>query len=132
MLDHPLTALAVAASLLVYFWTSLQVGRARTRFGVAAPAMTGHPEFERRYRVQLNTLETLALYLPLAFLAPGVIGDAWAAAVAAIYPIGRIVYARAYYADPTRRGPGFGLSMLSILALLVVAIFGAVRTLLAS
>lgn len=130
MPDYPWTTLAVVAALLTYFWTSAEVGRARTKYGVAAPATSGHPEFDRRFRVQMNTLETLALFLPLLLLAAPVLGDRITAIIAILYPIGRVLYARAYYSDPASRSLGFGLTMLPVAVFLVTAIWGAVRTLL--
>ena len=49
----------------------------------------------------------------------------WAAALGAVYLVGRFVYLRSYVADPAKRGTGFGLSMLPILALLLGALLGA-------
>ena len=40
-----LTVLLLAANVYV-------VGRARGRYGIKAPAVSGHPAFERAYRVQ--------------------------------------------------------------------------------
>jgi hypothetical protein len=37
------------------------VGRARGKYGVQAPATTGHPDFERANRVPVNTFETLII-----------------------------------------------------------------------
>jgi glutathione S-transferase len=51
------TALVTLLAILFYFYTGVRVPRARSKFGLTAPAMTGPPEFERIFRVQLNTLE---------------------------------------------------------------------------
>jgi len=61
MLAYPLTSLALSLALLVFFGIALNVGRARATWNVPAPASSGHPEFDKRYRVQMNTLEQLAL-----------------------------------------------------------------------
>ena len=47
--------------------------------------------------------------------------DAVAAAIGVVWIVGRIVYARAYMADPAKRGPGFGIQALATFVLL----FGA-------
>jgi hypothetical protein len=39
----------------------MRVGILRGRHNIRAPAASGHPLFERAYRVQLNTLEQLAV-----------------------------------------------------------------------
>ena len=43
-------------------------GRARVRCNVPAPATTGHPVFERYFRVQQNTLEQLIVFVPSMWL----------------------------------------------------------------
>lgn len=43
----------------------MQVARARGRYGVKAPAVVGHELFERAYRVQMNTLDTLGFAISL-------------------------------------------------------------------
>ncbi len=127
----PLTTLAIILALLVFFWTAANVGRARTTFGVPAPASGGHPEFDKRYRVQMNTLEQLVLFVPAIVLAAPALGDLATGALGLVWSIGRIVYARAYYGDPAKRSLGFGLTMLPTLILIVAAVVGAVRTLIA-
>lgn len=129
MSAYPLTTLAVVLVLLVYFWTSARVGGARTKFGVAAPATIGHPEFERHYRVQMNTLETLVLLLPALFLALPSFGDAVAALIALAYALGRVIYALAYVRDPAKRSLGFGISIFAVLIAVGGAIWSGVRAL---
>jgi glutathione S-transferase len=41
-----------------------------------------------------------------------------------VWVVGRIVYMQAYMADPSKRGLGFGMSALSQIALLLLAIAG--------
>jgi glutathione S-transferase len=125
--QFPLTTLATVIALLVYFMLGLNVGRARGTYNVPAPLMSGHVEFEKRSRVQINTLEQLAIFLPLLWLSLGVLNDHWAALAGLIWSVGRIVYARAYYADPTKRSLGFLLTQLPAIVLLVATIMGAVR-----
>jgi glutathione S-transferase len=127
MTIFPLTTLATVIALIVYFVLSLNVGRARTTWNVPAPAMAGHIEFEKRNRVHMNTLEQLVLFLPVLWLSIGVLGDKWTALCGLVWCIGRIVYARAYYADPTKRSAGFGLTMLPTLVLMIATIVSAVR-----
>jgi glutathione S-transferase len=125
----PLTSLAIILALIVFFVLAGAVGQARTKYDVPAPLSGGHPEFDKRYRVQMNTLEQLALFLPLMLLAAPVLGDMATAGLGLVWSIGRIVYARAYYADPKSRSAGFGLTMLPTLVLLLASLYGAVRTL---
>ena len=105
------------------------VGRARGRYGIKAPATTGHEVFERYFRVHQNTLETLMAFIPGIALFALFVDPNWAAGIGLIYVIGRIVYLRSYVADPAKRSAGFGLSMLPILALLIGGLIGAIRNL---
>lgn len=130
MLAYPLTSLALSLALLVFFGIALNVGRARATWNVLAPASSGHPEFDKRYRVQMNTLEQLVLLIPATFMAVATLGDLVTGVLALTWSLGRILYARSYYADPAKRGPGFGLTLLPSLILIFAAITGAVRTLL--
>lgn len=125
MTEFPLTTLAILLALLVYFGLSIPVGMARGRYGVAAPATSGHPEFDRRYRVHVNTLEQLALFVPAAVLAAPVLGDMVTAGIGLVWSLGRILFARLYYANPDKRGPGFALTLLPSLILIGAAAWGA-------
>jgi glutathione S-transferase len=124
---YPWSGLATIAAVLVLFWTGIMVARARRRFGIKAPATTGDPGFERVFRVQMNTLEQIAVFLPALWLAAVTFSDRWAAAAGAVWVIGRLVYARGYYAQAEMRGPGFGLSVLPSFILLILAAFSIVR-----
>jgi uncharacterized MAPEG superfamily protein len=117
-------------ALLQYIYFGALVGQARGKFGVNGPAVTGHPVFERYFRVQMNTLELLVAFLPALWLFAQYISPMWAAILGAIYLVGRFLYLRAYVADPAKRGLGFGLSMLPTLALLLGGLIGAVLALL--
>lgn len=118
----------LAALQALYF--GVLVGRARTRFGVHAPATIGHEVFERYYRVQVNTNETLMVFLPALWIAAWYWKPAWAAILGAIYLVGRMLYLRGYVREPKQRGLGYGLSLLPTLALLLIGLVGVVRALL--
>jgi len=90
----------------------------------------GHEVFERWFRVQQNTLELLIVFVPAISLFAIYVNPNWAAWIGLVYVAGRIVYTRAYVADPARRSLGFGLSMAPILVLLAGALIGAVRAML--
>ena len=113
-------------ALAQYLWFGALVARARTRYGVPAPAVTGHPMFERYYRVQMNTLELLILLLPSLGFAQLYVPPLWPALLGVVYLIGRQLYCRAYVAEPARRELGFILSMVPIVALLLIGIVGSI------
>lgn len=56
-------------AVLQFFFFGFMTGAARRKSGLKAPAMTGSPKFERMYRVQTNTLETMVAFLPSLFIA---------------------------------------------------------------
>jgi glutathione S-transferase len=119
---HPLVAIVTLLALLVYFYMGLRVGQARTKYGVEAPAVTGNPDFERNYRIQMNTLEWLPLFLVSLWLFAIAWGsDLVAAGVGLVWIVGRILYLTGYSKAAAARGPGFGIQALATGVLL----FGA-------
>jgi uncharacterized MAPEG superfamily protein len=119
-----LVALAALLQLLVF---SFMVGQARGRYGVKAPAVTGHEMFERAYRVQMNTLELMVLFIPALYVAARYWPPGWVAALGAVYVLGRLIYRAAYLRDPASRGTGFLASIVPIFGLLLAGVVGAVR-----
>jgi glutathione S-transferase len=119
------TALAVLQFIVFGF----KVGGARGRYGVKAPAITGNEIFERYFRVQQNTLEQLIVFLPGLYLFSRYFSPLVAAVLGAVYLIGREVYAVSYVKDPAKRGPGYGLTFLPMVILVLGGLFGAVRQL---
>jgi uncharacterized membrane protein YecN with MAPEG domain len=122
MQAHIWTALVTSAALLLLLVLGINVGRARHKSGIDAPATTGDPALERAFRVHYNTLEWMPALLGAMWLFSIYWSDAAAAALGAVWIVGRIIYARAYMADPAKRGAGFGIQALATLVLL----FGAI------
>jgi uncharacterized MAPEG superfamily protein len=112
-------------AVLEYITIAMLTGRARGQYGVKAPATTGHPIFERWYRVQQNTLEQMIAFLPGLFLFASYVSARWAGILGLVFIAGRFLYARGYIADPEKRGPGFAISMLATLILVLGGLFGA-------
>jgi hypothetical protein len=122
-----LVAIVIALALGEYLFFTLKAGQARGRLGVAAPAITGNPEFERYRRVQYNTIEQLVVFVPSIWLFGTYVSPGLAAGLGLVFVLGRALYARGYWADPARRGPGFGLTLLSNAVLLAGGLLGALR-----
>jgi uncharacterized MAPEG superfamily protein len=123
-------AVVIIIAVIQFVVIAWLVGRARARYGIKAPATTGHEVFERWFRVQQNTMELLIVYIPAVSMFAIYVHPNWAAWIGLVYVVGRIVYTRAYVADPSRRSFGFGLSMAPILVLLAGALIGALRAML--
>lgn len=125
-----LPALVTLLTVLLLFATAYVVGRARGRHDIKAPAISGHPAFERAHRVQMNTLENTVIFLPTLWLAAHFGFSEWAGLAGLVWLAGRSWYAMAYLKDASKRGPGFGLAMLGWGALLVMAGIGLSRAML--
>ena len=123
-------ALITVLTLILYFVLIINVGQARKKYGIKAPATTGNLDFERVLRVQNNTVEQLIFFLPLLWLFSFYVNSLWAAGIGAIWLIGRVFYAWGYYQAAEKRFPGFAISTLSSLSLLAGSLFGIVRSLL--
>ena len=128
MTAYPWTALVSLLALLLYFYMGLRVGRGRGTYNIEAPAVSGHPEFEKAFRIHANTLEWLPLFLVSLWLFAFWWSDALAAAIGAVWIIGRILYLVGYTRAPSARGPGFGVQALATAALL----FGALGHIIAN
>jgi uncharacterized membrane protein YecN with MAPEG domain len=124
-------ALVASLALLVYMGIVISVGRARQRYKVEAPAVTGDPIFERHFRVQQNTVEQLVVFLPALFLFAQFVNEGLAAIFGLVFVAGRVLYAIGYVKDPARRGPGFLISSLASTVLVLGALIGSIRALLA-
>jgi glutathione S-transferase len=129
MTAFPLTSLVTLLVCLLMLATGINVGRARVRYGIKAPAISGHEMFERAYRVQMNTLENAATVLPVLWVNAVFISDRGAAALGVLWLISRIWYALAYQNEPSKRGPAFVLSMVAFGLLWLASAFGIVRIL---
>ncbi|MFK8082952.1 MAG: MAPEG family protein [Granulosicoccus sp.] len=122
-----LVNIVAALAVLQFVVFSFLVGRARIAFGVDAPAVQGHEQFERVFRVQMNTLEQIICFLPSLLLANVYWSDTFVALVGVVYLIGRQIYRQTYIADPSKRTVGFLLTIVPTFVLLFAALIGAVK-----
>jgi glutathione S-transferase len=111
------TALVTCLAVLFYFFTSIQVSKARTAFGIKVPATAGHPDFERVFRVQMNTLEWMPIFLPSLWLFAIYISDPFAALLGLVWIAGRILYLTGYSQAAAKRGRGFAVQALAAIIL---------------
>ncbi len=120
------TALVTVLAVILYFFTGLLVARARQKFDVPVPAMSGHPDFDRAFRVQMNTLEWTPIFLPLLWLFAFYVNDWAAASLGLVWIVGRVLYIRGYSAAAEKRHQGFFIQGLTCTALLIGALGGIV------
>ena len=112
-------------AIIQYLMFGSLVGKARGQFGVKAPAVSGHEQFERVYRVQMNTLELLVAFLPALYAAARYWPGWVVAAVGSVFLVGRVIYWRAYITEPASRGLGFILSIGPVFSLALAALVPA-------
>ncbi|MCH9004765.1 MAG: MAPEG family protein [Proteobacteria bacterium] len=117
-------------ALAQYMFFGVQVGAARQKSGVKAPATTGETQFECVNRVHQNTLEQLIVFIPALWIYAHYVDPLWGAGMGVVYLIGRFIYRAAYLKDPSTRTLGFSLSFLpgAVMSLwvLVVAVIAYV------
>ena len=122
------SAIVTILAVLLFFYMGLNVGRMRAKHGVKAPAMTGHAEFERAGRVQMNTIEGAIAFLPSLWVAAIYFGG-WIPPLAGfVWVMGRVIYMIGYMAAPEKRETGFTIQALALVVLIVLAVWGIVRT----
>jgi glutathione S-transferase len=125
-----LPALTTLLAVLLYFATIGNVALARAKYKVDAPAVTGNADFERVFRVQMNTLEQLVAFLPALWLFALYVSPAWSSLLGAVWIVGRTLYAVAYARAAAARGPGFTIAIAALVALWLGAAWGVVGTML--
>jgi glutathione S-transferase len=118
--------IVTALALLQFIVFGFKVGQARGRYGVKAPAVVGNEIFERRFRIQQNTLEQLIVFVPGLYLFSHYWNPIIAAALGLIYLAGREIYSAAYVKDPSKREVGYGMTFLPTVILLLGGLSGAV------
>lgn len=122
--------LVIVLSLIEFVIFGILVARAREKYGVKAPAITGNEIFERTFRVHQNTLEGLIVFLPALWIFATFVSSMIAAAIGALWIIGRAIYANGYIAAAEKRGPGAAICGLSNVVLLLGSAYGLIRAVL--
>jgi glutathione S-transferase len=126
----PWVVIVIVLALFQFIFFGAAVGWARARYQIRAPATTGNEVFERYFRVQMNTVEQLLVFIPAIWLFAALVSAKWAAVLGVVYLAGRLIYFFSYVKDPRSRSLGFALSSLpGILMLLGVLVVAIVRLL---
>jgi glutathione S-transferase len=123
-------ALIMLLALVEFMVLGGMVGYARAKYGVKAPAITGHEVFERHFRVHYNTMEQLVVFLPSIWLFAQYISTQWAAILGTVFLVGRVLYAVGYVRHPKKRELGSLLSAAGTMPLLFGALYGVIKAML--
>ena len=115
--------------VMLMFFNTVMVGRARQKYEIKAPAISGNEFFERAYRVQINTVESVLIFFPAIWIYASLIDDKGAFAIGLIWLVGRVWFGLAYTRDPAKRGPGFAIAMLMSVGAWLGALYGVVQML---
>jgi len=122
-----LVAIVTILALGQFVLFSIQVGSMRGKHGVKAPAISGHPEFERMFRIQQNTMEQLVVFVPTLWIFAQYVDSQWAAGLGLVFIIGRFIYRSSYLKDPAKRSMGFTITFLPTAVMLVWGLIAVLR-----
>lgn len=124
-----LAAAVTLAAVALYIFMAMRVGILRGIHKISAPAMLGHPQFERAARVHLNTGEQMISFLPLFWLASFIFHSPfWLPAVFGVwFVLARALYLRLYMSAPESRVPAAFLTILPQFGLFILSLIGVVR-----
>jgi uncharacterized membrane protein YecN with MAPEG domain len=125
-----LVAMITVMILIQVLFFGVQVGKARGKYNVQAPAVSGNEIFERHYRIHQNTIEQIVIFIPSLWMFGYYVSENIGAALGLLFLIGRFIFRSAYLNDPGSRALGFIMGVLPIIVCLLGALFFFARTLL--
>jgi glutathione S-transferase len=120
------TAIVTLLAVALYFFLATRVAVARGKFDVRLPATTGDPDFERVFRVHMNTLEWMPSFLAPLWLCAIYLSDLAAAILGLVWIGGRVLYFAGYSKAVEKRLPGFFIQSAACALLFVGALAGIV------
>ena len=111
----------------MHLFLATRVAAAHRKFNVLLPATYGNLDFERVYRVHMNTLEWMPTFLAPLWLCAFYLSDVGAAGLGAVWIVGRVVYYNGYRQAVEKRLPGFFIQAIACVLLFIGAIVGIVQ-----
>ncbi len=103
----------VMLALVEYTWFTIRTGGRRGKYEIEAPATSGHPDFEKAFRVQQNTMEQLVIFIPATYAFAWYVNPLWVLVPGALFIVGRLLYSGAYLKDPKKRAPGMIMTLFA-------------------
>src|SRR5215467_15653276 len=122
-----LAAIDTLLAILVTFFAAGRVGQMRAKYGIQAPTCVGDPNFERAFRMHMNTVENLVLFIPLLWVSAFFFGGQLPFWVGLVWIASRVIYMIGYAQENAqKRGPGALLGMISLVGLMILGVLGMV------
>ncbi len=122
--------IVIMLALTQYVWFSIQVGRARGRFEVQVPSISGNDGFERYLRAHQNTAERLVVFLPAIFACGYFVNSLFATVMGLVFVAGRGLYFRGYTDPDKSRSAGFAIGESANILMILSTLFVTVTSLL--
>jgi glutathione S-transferase len=118
------TAIVTLLAVAFYSFLGTRVAAARRKFNVKLPATAGNFDFERIFRVHMNTLEWIPTFLVPLWLCAIYLNDIVAALLGLVWICGRTLYFTGYSKAVEKRLPGFLIQAMACILLFISAIVG--------
>ena len=119
-----LLAIITVLILIQTLFFGFEVGKARGKYKIKAPAVSGDEMFDRHYRIHQNTIEQIVIFIPSLWLFGYFVHMNIGAVLGLLFLIGRFIFRSAYLKDPASREIGFILGFLPIaICLLTTLLF---------
>lgn len=118
-----LLAIITVLILIQTLFFGFEVGKARGKYKIKAPAVSGDEMFDRHYRIHQNTIEQIVIFIPSLWLFGYFVHMNIGASLGLLFLIGRFIFRSAYLKDPASREIGFILGFLPIAICLLTTLF---------
>lgn len=123
---HLHAALITLLNVLLISLAMYLVAGARGKYQISAPAISGHPDFDRTFRAHQNTLEQTVMFLPALWIACLYGNEQWAVWAGYAWLVGRLWYLFGYVREAGKRSNGFLIAGLAWIVLVCLALAGVV------
>ena len=87
-----LVAMITVMILIQVLFFGVQVGKARSKYNVQAPAVSGNEIFERHYRIHQNTIEQIVIFVPSLWMFGYYVNENIGEVLGLLILIGRFVF----------------------------------------
>ncbi|XP_042636921.1 microsomal glutathione S-transferase 2 [Orycteropus afer afer] len=118
-----LAAVSVLSACQQSYFAS-QVGKARLKYKVTPPAVTGSPDFERIYRAQSNRLQFNPFWIIILYVTMKYYQQVFASFLGLVYMYARHQYFCGYSEAVKKRITGFRLSLVMLVVLTLLGTLG--------